>query len=130
MLADVAVWYVFAVGVLHLLIMAGELLPCSSPVIMTQVLKSWKPAISLDAEHQRLVATIVHNAGTYNGVVGAALISTTFTGPGVLPVQVVLLTGVIVAGVVGLTLSWKTVFQAISGVIGLSLIAASGALHS
>ena len=66
---------------------------------------------------------IVHNAGVYNGIVAAGLFATLWAGSGAEVVQVTLLAGGIVAGLVGsVTLSSKTVLQAVAGIIAICVV--------
>ena len=114
---------VILVGLLHILFMAGELFPWSNPVIMQSVLKKWPRKLDLSQNDEHLVAMVVHNAGVYNGIVAAGLFATAWGGVDAFYVQVALLVGGIVAGLVGAsTLSKLTIVQAILGAIALGLV--------
>lgn len=114
------------VGVLHLAIMLGELFPWSVPLIMSRVLSGWGmqsfEKLESLAQERHLVATIVHDSAIYNGIVGSALIATAFASANSYLVQRVLLIGVIVAGLFGMTLSWLTIFQALAGAAALTTV--------
>jgi uncharacterized membrane protein len=112
---------VVSIGFLHVLFMLGELLPWESPLIMNLVLDKW--GLHLPTDQSQFVSTVVHNAGIYNGIVGAGLFAAASLGPQGRRVQLALLTGGVVAGVVGgLTLSPATFVQAILGVIALAVV--------
>jgi|SRR5580765_324883 len=113
---------IFAIGILHSVFMAGELVPWGRPLIMGLVLDKRKP-ISFGEKEYRLLTSVVHNAGVYNGIVAAGLFATLWAGPGVLPVQVALLTGGVVAGLFGAaTLTWETIGQAVFGTAALGIV--------
>src|SRR5438876_1223152 len=113
---------VVAIGVLHVLFMLGELITWEHPVIMCLVLDHWK-GLNLSPEQIHFVAYVVHNAGIYNGIVGAGLFASTSLGRSALPVQVALLTGGIVAGLFGAaTLAPATIVQAIFGAVALAVV--------
>ncbi len=122
MSSSVAQLAVASAALLHTLFAAGELLPWSSPLILSRVVKKWpgKPDFSNDGN--RLVVAIVHNAGVYNAVVAAALLASIYSGEEALIVQATLLAGGVMAGAVGaLTLSPITGVQAIICGIALAL---------
>jgi uncharacterized membrane protein len=112
-----------AIGVLHLLFMIGELYPWGRPKIMELVLRKWPRTIDLSANDRHLVAMIVHNAGVYDAVVAAGLFAAAWVGPGAYTVQVTLLAGGIVAGLLGAaTLSRATIVQAVAGAVALAVV--------
>ena len=113
---------VFCIGLLHVVFAVGELHPWGGPKIMLVVLKKWKLE-QLSGPERKLMAMIVHNAGVYNGIVGAGLFATLWCGAAAQPVQVTLLAGGIVAGLVGsVTLSKATIVQAIAGAVALAAV--------
>ena len=73
---------------------------------------------------QDLVATIVHNAGIYNGILAGGLFWAARQGASASDVAQVLLAGALVAGIFGaITMkSWVPGLQAAVGLIGLLLI--------
>ncbi len=75
-------------------------------------------------EQQRLVATIVHNAGIYNGILAGGLLWAAFPQNDGLQVARVLLAGAAVAGIFGtVTLkSRPTAIQAAIGILGLFVV--------
>ena len=71
-----------------------------------------------------MVATIVHNAGIYNGILAAGLFWAALTGESANDVARVLLAGAAIAGIFG-TVTMKSVptaVQAVLGIIGLLII--------
>jgi uncharacterized membrane protein len=96
---------VIVVGVLHILIMVLEMVPWDTPIFMAKVLAKRNLPRALDADQHRLVATIVHNAAIYNGIVGAGLLVCFWIGQPALLVTIALLVGVMLAGIVGASLS-------------------------
>jgi uncharacterized membrane protein len=110
-------------GIFHIAIMVGELYPWERPWIMARVLEKWPQPLDLSVNDTQLVAAIVHNAGIYNGIVGAGLIATASVGPASFGAQVALLAGGVVAGLFGAkTLSAVTIGQAILGAIALVVV--------
>lgn len=111
------------IGLLHLVFMIGELLPWHAPKIMKVVLGKWPRQLALSENDRHLVATIVHNAGVYNGIVAAGLFATLWAGPAAYVVQMTLLAGGIVAGLFGAaTLSKATILQAAAGAIAVGVL--------
>lgn len=112
-----------SIGLLHLIFMAGELLPWGNPKIMQVVLRKWPRALDLSDNDRHLAAMIVHNAGIYNGIVAAGLFASLWSGPATHVVQINLLAGGIVAGLVGAaTLSKATILQAVAGAVALGVV--------
>jgi uncharacterized membrane protein len=110
------------IGLLHTVFAVGELYRWGSPKILLKVLQKWKLE-HLSGPERKLMAIVVHNAGVYNGIVGAGLFATLWCGAAAQPVQVTLLAGGIVAGLVGaFTLSKATIVQAIAGATALGLV--------
>src|SRR5215469_3583868 len=107
---------IYLIGILHIAIMVGELYPWERPWIMARVLEKWPQPLDLSVNDTRLVAAIVHNAGIYNGIVGAGLLATASVGPTAFRAQLTLLAGGVVAGLFGAkTLSTATIGQAFLG---------------
>lgn len=114
---------VLSIGLLHVVIMVFELYPWSRPRMMQRVLKKWPRKLDLSENDEHLVAMIVHNAGIYNGIVAAGLFATVWVGAEAFPIQIVLLVGVVVAGLFGaVTLSIATILQAILGGMALTIV--------
>ena len=109
------------IGTLHLVFMIGELWPWKCPFIMALVLDKWK--LVLADTDQPFVATVVHNAGIYNGIVALALFVSASYGSSAFGIQVALLIGGIVAGLFGAaTLTIAVIAQAIAGAIALAVV--------
>lgn len=110
------------IGLLHTAFAVGELYQWGSPKILLKVLQKWNLE-KLSGPERQLMAVIVHNAGVYNGIVAAGLFAALWCGVAAQPVQVTLLAGGIVAGLVGAaTLSKATVVQAIAGTAALIVV--------
>jgi Protein of unknown function (DUF1304) len=126
-------WFLLPAVVVHAGFMAGELLPWDSPVILRvasekkrealpEAVRQALPEGELFTPYQKpLVATIVHNAGIYNGILAGGLLWAMFAGDPAADVACVLLIGAIAAGIFGaVTLKSPPVLvQALVGVIGL-----------
>ena len=111
------------IGILHIGIMVGELYPWEHPWIMVRVLEKWPQPVDLSVTDTHLIAMIVHNAGIYNGIVGAGLFASASVGPAAFPAQVALLAGGVVAGLFGAkTLSVVTMGQAVLSAIALAVV--------
>lgn len=111
------------IGILHIAIMVGELYPWEHPWIMVRVLEKWPRPLDLSVNDTHLVAMIVHNAGIYNGIVGASLFASASVGPAAFPTRVALLAGGVVAGLFGAkTLSVVTIGQAILSAVALVVV--------
>ena len=114
---------------LHLAFVAGEMLPWDCPFILQKV-KAERGVEFPDDDQAKLVATIVHNAGIYNVILASGLLWSAFpkaVGPSLEPASVkaircFFLSGAVVAGVFGLTLSRKTLAQALVGLAGLYFV--------
>src|SRR5438105_2787868 len=114
-------WYLVAAAALHTLFMLCELFPWGTPLILRSASKKECARLTdkeraelseeerdrvsrgeLFAKYQkRLVATIVHNAGIYNGIVAAGLFWAVHAGPPAADGTRVLLIGAVVAGLFG-----------------------------
>lgn len=123
--------FLIVVAAVHALFMICELFPWSSPLLLGIVSKKL-PDLPAGArgtespkwskEQQPLVATIVHNAGIYNGIVAGGLMWAAATGD--VNVARVMLAGAAVAGTFG-TATLKspvTAVQALLGIAGLFLL--------
>jgi putative membrane protein len=120
-------WFLYGAGAVHGLFMVLELFPWSFPILLKIVSKKL-PALTQETEkekkwtdaQQSLVATIVHNAGIYNGILAGGLFWAAWAGAPARDVAAVLLVGATVAGIFG-TVTLKspaTGFQALVGAAG------------
>lgn len=117
-------WFLTVVAALHAFFMLGELLPWEAPLVLQKVSEKLPKGEQFSKHQQPLVATIVHNAGIYNGILAAGLFWAAFAGAAATDVARVLLIGATVAGVFG-TMTLKsplTAVQAIVAIIGLLLL--------
>ena len=119
---------------LHALFMVFELFPWSTPLSL-QLASSKLP--KLPASHpltpdqervfvarQGLTATVVHNAGIYNGIVAGGLSWAALAGTSATDVALVMLIGATVAGAFG-TATLKSgvpAIQTLVGIVGLVLV--------
>jgi putative membrane protein len=119
---------------LHAFFMIFELFPWSVPFSL-QIANKKLPNLPSDepftaaqeellAARQKLLATIVHNAGIYNGIVAGGLFWAAFAGGSATDVARVMLIGAAVAGAFGTATlkSAATAVQAAVGIIGLILV--------
>jgi uncharacterized membrane protein len=91
-------WFLLGVALLYAAFMLLALFPWESPFLLELVSKK-PPAGDAFPPHQRdLVATIVHNAGIYNGILAAGLAWAALTGESAHDVARLLLAGAAVAG--------------------------------
>jgi Protein of unknown function (DUF1304) len=95
-----------------------------SPFLLGLVSRKLPAGDAFTPRQRNLVATIVQNAGIYNGILAAGLAWAALTGESAHDVARVLLAGAAVAGLVGtLTMrSAPTAVQAVLGIIGLLII--------
>jgi len=117
-------WFLFIAAGLHVLFMMAELFPWSLPLLLRVACKKLPRGESFTAAQRALVATVVHNAGIYNGIVAGGLLYAGFHGEGAVAIARVMFAGAIAAGVFG-TLTMKsplTAVQALIGIVGLFLI--------
>jgi len=117
-------WFLVAVGALHTLFMLAELFPWSFPTLLQKVSARLPAGEQWTDRQQRLVATVVHNAGIYNGVLAGGLFWAAWFGDPARDLARVLLVGVVIVGVFGtVTLrSWPTAIQALLGIAGVALL--------
>lgn len=125
--------FLIVVAAVHAIFMLCELFPWSSPLLLRVVSKKLpdlppdvrEPAGRKWSTRQKpLVATIVQNAGIYNGIVAGGLLWAAMAGDAGRDVARVLLAGAAVAGIFG-TATLKspvTAVQAILGIAGLLLL--------
>jgi putative membrane protein len=125
-------WFLIVAALLHLSFMICELFPWQVPVsleLASKGLPEFSPGLTppqekVLAEHQRLTATVVHNAGIYNGIVAGGLFWAAYGGLAATDVALVMLMGAVVAGIFGTATlrSPVTALQAVIGIIGLILV--------
>lgn len=116
--------FLFGVAVLHAAFMVLEFFPWESPFLLGVVSEKLPAGEAFTLAERDLVATIVHNAGIYNGVFAAGLFWAALKGEHGRDVARVLLAGATVAGIFGTVTmqSAPTAVQAILGIIGLLII--------
>jgi putative membrane protein len=130
--------FLIVAALLHLTFMVCELYPWQIPVSLAVASKDI-PAILpdqhftpeqqkwLDARQEltaKLTATIVHNAGIYNGIVAGGLFWAAYVGTASTDLALVMLIGAVLAGIFG-TATLKspvTAVQAAVGIIGVILV--------
>src|SRR4051812_26840629 len=114
--------FLVVAGLLHLVFMLAELFPWGNPALLAGIAKKKLSAgQGFNDPQQRLVATIVHNAGIYNGILAGGLLWAAYQDPIAADVARVLLAGAVAAGIFGTATikSWATAVQALVGIIGL-----------
>lgn len=127
-------WFLIGAAGLHAFFMIFELFPWSVPFSL-QIASKKLPNLPSDepftaaqekgvAARQKLMATIVHNAGIYNGIVAGGLFWAAFAGASGTDVARVMLIGAAVAGIFGTATlkSAPTAIQAAIGIVGLFLV--------
>lgn len=117
-------WFLIGAAALHALFMFAELFPWSSPKLLQKVSAKLPNGEAFTPAQQTMVATIVHNAGIYNGILAGGLLWAAFGGPPAADVARVMLMGAAAAGIFG-TVTLKspvTAVQAAVGIIGLILV--------
>jgi len=117
-------WFLIAAAMLHVVFLIAELFPWPLPVLLRLVSKKLPSSEPFTQAQRNLVATIVHNAGIYNGIVAGGLLFAAFGGASAIGVARVMFAGAAVAGLFG-TMTLKspiTAVQAVVGIIGLFLL--------
>src|SRR5262249_52342124 len=117
---------------LHLGFVLGEMLPWRQPFLLSRVSQKKNVVFADDpvSNQLRLAATIIHKAGIYNLILAGGFFWSAFPGsvgvamdpPALLALRCFFLTGAVVAGVFGLSLSPLTLVQALLGALGLVLL--------
>jgi uncharacterized membrane protein len=128
-------YFLFGAAALHASFLAAELLPWSRPLLLQKASENLRPIPDLTKdqlspeakfteEQQKLLATIVHNAGIYNGIVAGGLLWAATHDEDGHQVARVMLVGATAAGIFGtITLkSWPTALQGLVGLAGLFLV--------
>ena len=117
-------WFLLGVAVLHALFMALELFPWRTPFLLERASRKLPKDEAFTVSQRDLVATVVHNAGIYNGILAAGLSWAALTGESANDVARVLLAGAAVAGLFGTATmrSVPTAVQAVLGIIGLLML--------
>jgi uncharacterized membrane protein len=114
-------WYLVVAALLHVAFMIFELFPWPCPLLLTTVVGKLKPEQQFRQDQpdlQKLVATIVHNAGIYNGIVAGGLLWAACFGAS-LDVARVMLIGAVAAGVFG-AVTMKNAIPAIQAIVGIA----------
>jgi uncharacterized membrane protein len=114
-------WFLIAAAILHFAFMMFELFPWPVPLLLQIVSKKLPEGEPFTASQRKLVATVVHNAAIYNGILAGGLFWAAYAGPPATDVARVMLIGAAVAGTFG-TATLKspvTALQAAIGVAGL-----------
>jgi uncharacterized membrane protein len=112
-------YFLIAAAVLHAGFMAAELFPWRSPLLLRIASEKLSPSAVFTEEQQRLVATIVHNAGIYNGILAGGMLWAALAGIHGNDVARVMLIGAGAAGVFG-TITLKSPATAIQAAVGIS----------
>ena len=92
-------WFLLAVALLHAVFMLLEMFPWESPFLLGLLSKKLHAGEAFTPQQRELVATIVHNAGIYNGILAVGLVWAALTGESAHDVARVLLAGAAVAGI-------------------------------
>jgi uncharacterized membrane protein len=117
-------WFLFGVAGLHALFMIAEFFPWSLPLLLRLASKKLPEGEPFTLAQQTLVASVVHNAGIYNGIVAGGLFWAALGGDSATAVARVMLIGAAAAGVFG-TATLKSpvsAFQAVVAIVGLILL--------
>jgi uncharacterized membrane protein len=128
-------YFLLGAAALHASFMAAELLPWPRPLLLQMASEKLRPIPDLTKdqlspepqftdEQLKLIATIVHNAGIYNGIVAGGLLWAATHEEDRHPVARVMLVGATAAGIFGtMTLkSGATALQGLVGLVGLFLV--------
>lgn len=116
--------YFFVVALVHVFFMIAELFPWSLPLVLRIAVRKLPNDDRFSFAQQKLVSTLVHNAGIYNGIVAAGLFWVALVSSHSPDLARVMLGGAAAAGIFG-TLTLKSPLpaaQAALGLIGLTLI--------
>ena len=117
-------WFLVGVAALHVAFMVLELFPWRAPVLLRIVSKGLPAGEAFTTQQGSLVATIVHNAGIYNGILAGGLLWAAIAGEPANDVARVLLAGAAAAGIFG-TVTMKsapTAVQALLGIVGFLML--------
>ena len=116
--------FLFVAALLHVAFMVCELFPWPLPILLRLLSAKLPSGESFTGSQQKLVATIVHNAGVYNAIVAGGLFWAAWVSPSGTDVARVMLAGALVAGVFGTATlkSALTLVQAVVGIIGLYIV--------
>ena len=112
-------WFLLGVALLHAAFMALELFPWRTPFLLSLLSRKLPANEPFTGPQRDLVATIVHNAGVYNGILAGGLLWAAMTGESANGVARVLLAGAAVAGLFG-TVTMKSVPTAVQAAVGIA----------
>jgi len=112
-------WFLLVVAGLHVVFMFCELFPWSTPVLLRLASKKLPGGGQWSEAQRTLVATVVHNAGIYNGIIAVGLLWSAFGGDPSGNVARVLLAGAAAAGLFG-TATMKSPLTALQAALGLA----------
>lgn len=117
-------WIIAVVAALHAIFCLSEIFPWPFPILLQKISEKHLREQTWGVAQQKLVVSIVQNAGIYNGILAGGLFWAAYAGDEALDTARVLLIGAIVAGIFGaLTLkSWPSAVQAIFGLIAIVLV--------
>lgn len=117
-------WFLLGAGVLHAVFTLAEMIPWSYPTLLRRASAQLPGTQQWTAAQQRLVATIVHNAGIYNAVLAAGFFWAAWAGDSAHDVARALLIGAAGAGIFGTATlrSWATALQGLVGALGVILL--------
>jgi hypothetical protein len=87
------IYFLIGAAGLHVLFMGAELFPWRLPALLRIASKGLPKGEPFTCAQQTLVATIVHNAGIYNGILAGGLFWAAFRGDPAIEVARVMLSG-------------------------------------
>lgn len=117
-------YVLLAAALVRLAFLAAEMFPWGEPLLLALVSKKLPGNAAFHDGQKKLVATIVHNAAIYNGILAGGFLYAAWAGSAANDVARVLLMGATAAGIFGtITLrSPATAVQAAVGIAGLCLL--------
>jgi putative membrane protein len=111
--------FLLVVAALHVGFMVAELFPWPMPVLLRVASRKLPAGQQLSESQRTLVATVVHNAGIYNGIIAVGLLWSAWGGDPSGNVARVLLAGAASAGLFG-TATMKSRLTALQAALGLA----------
>ena len=110
-------YFLIAAAVLHAGFMEAELFQWRFPLLLRLASEKLSPGFT--DEQQGLVATIVHNAGIYNGILAGGLLWAALPGIQGHDVARVMLLGAAAAGIFG-TITLRSPVPAVQAAVGIA----------